>query len=130
MKTVQVIAGTSAIALTVGVLAVLGVTFANAGTAPTPTQTAVVAVDPAPVVTDTPTPVPTATQAPVVAPAPDPAPANNWAPGQAPAGTPIPKYLDTDPNSGSYNQMIIENPDQFCASKGGTTAADGTQVCS
>lgn len=75
-----------------------------------------------------------ATPAPVVAPAPAapvaaPDPAPGWADGQAPAGTPIPMHLDTDPNSGSYNQMVIMNPDQFCASNGGTTAPDGTAVC-
>jgi hypothetical protein len=53
----------------------------------------------------------------------------SYAPGQAPAGTPIPLHLDTDPNSGSYNQMVIEPPDQFCASDSGTTGAGGVQVC-
>lgn len=53
-----------------------------------------------------------------------------WPAGQAPAGTPIPLHLDNDPNSGSYGQMVIENPDQFCASNGGTTAANGEAVCS
>lgn len=50
--------------------------------------------------------------------------------GNAPAGTPIPLVLDNDPNSGSYGQMVIVNPDTFCASNGGTTRSDGVAVCS
>jgi hypothetical protein len=60
--------------------------------------------------------------------APDPGP--GYAPGQAPAGTPIPMHLDNDPNSGSYGQTVIANPDTFCASNGGTTRSDGVAVCS
>lgn len=55
---------------------------------------------------------------------------SGYAAGQAPAGTPIPMHLDTDPNSGSYGQQVIENPDQFCASNGGTTGSGGVAVCS
>jgi len=58
----------------------------------------------------------------------DPGP--GYAPGQAPAGTPIPMHIDNDPNSGSYGQMVIANPDTFCASNGGTTRSDGVAVCS
>ena len=90
----------------------------QADVVPQPTPEPTVAAVPAPVVAHAP--------APVTAPAP---PAPGWADGQAPAGTPIPTHMDTDPNSGSYNQMVIMNPDQFCASSGGTTAPDGTAVC-
>lgn len=128
MRTVQVIATASAVALTIGVLAVLGVSFANAGTAPASTPAPVVAVDPAPVVTAPATPAPTV--APTLTPAPAPAPV---APAPAPAaptygnypkGWKVPFTPSTDPQNADGGTYDVG----ACASNSASTI-NGVPTC-
>lgn len=122
MKTVQVIAASTAVALTIGVLAVLGISFASAQTTPAPTQTAVVQVfnlkgfGASP---DKPTPEPTIAPAPVAAPAPAPAPADSV------HGSKVPWIPSSDPqnaNGGDWDMSV-------CQGGSASTGADGTPYC-